>query len=668
MQNEDPYIESRSGWAGNSSTSHNHNYGDDYEGVGGDADGGFDDETSRLEHEERVAGPADLYAILNVDRDASDEDIRNAYRRLSMTFHPDKHHSPEDKELAQHQFQSIKKAYDILSNPNRRHIYDSYGADGLQSSWDVTEQRGQTAQQARDEFERMQRQRLETEAERLVKSKGEVHIGLDATGCFGGGRRKRRPNTSSYGGLFDSLAFPEISHAFVKHSWDTKIVDGTDLTIQGSVITKNGMGAGTVVATIRRIIDPTCWTETSFQASMKTPSATFKVVKNLPGDVFASIEGTISTFENPPPLGFVVGRKLDSKHTGYMNFRTGDYAIGSWGTGETGVQKSSPSCALGLIGKSVHGQWSSEITMGLNGSNLTLGVFRSIGWGIRARAAFAVGTGIGLSTSVSADKRISKLDRVGMSVEAAVIGGVSFKLRFIRLGQKFVLPIILSPQLDIKTAALAVVIPLCSAIAIDRLVLEPNRRSKLSARLAKLRSDNAAIIEQRKQEAIAAIQLMAPQVARKREAEELKNGLIIVEAIYGNLVSLKRNSTVVGSYYYKPGLERNRSENGGVSTPSHMVGAVSGESLDQDADAIASEELKWIDVTIPVQALVLNSQLYISGSHSKAHIVGFYDPCLGESKKLRVTYKFQGKLHQVEVDDLNALAAPLRAHTIASDY
>lgn len=44
----------------------------------------------------------------------------------------------------------------------------------------------------------------------------------------------------------------------------------------------------------------------------------------------------------------------------------------------------------------------------------------------------------------------------------------------------------------------------------------------------------------------------------------------------------------------------------------------------------------------------------------KANIIGFYDPCLGEPKKLRITYRFQGKLHQVEVDDQIPVAAPLR--------
>ncbi|ORY49039.1 DnaJ-domain-containing protein [Rhizoclosmatium globosum] len=615
----------------------------------------FDEQLAQLEHEERVVGPTDLYAVLNLDRDASEDDIKNAYRRLSMTFHPDKHHTPEDKERAQIQFQAIKKAYDVLSNPNRRHIYNTFGAEGLRTNWDVSSQRAQTAQQAREEFERQQRQRLETEAERLVKSKGEVHIGLDAVGCFDGGRR--RPfRKAAQKGLLDAVVLPEISHAFVKHSWETKLLDSTDLTIQGSVMAKNGVGAGTVAATVRHVIDPMTWTESTFQATMKNPSASFKLVKNFTNDVFTSVQATVATLESPPPLAFVAGRKLDSKHTGYLTFRTGDYAIGPWGD-VAGNQRAGSACGLGIVGRSLKGQWSCELSMGLNSSSINFGLFRSIGWGIRARAGVALGTGIGLSTSVSADKKISKLDRVGMSVEAASAGGVSFKLRFMRLGQKFVLPIQLAPQLDLRMAAFAVVIPLCTAVALDRLVLEPNRRNRLATRLAKLREDNAALIEQRKQEAISAIQLMTPQVARKREAEEAKDGLIIVEAIYGKLpVSKFPRNSHGGRFSFKGVFEKEQS---GITTPPHMIGR------DNSFEEVEEPEIKWIDVTIPVQGLVFNSQLYISGSHSKAHIVGFYDPCIGESKKLRVTYRFQGKLHQVEVEDGAAVAAPLRAHTVS---
>ncbi|KAJ3245239.1 hypothetical protein HDU78_009719 [Chytriomyces hyalinus] len=668
---DDPYTFRNSG-----SSSSRHPAGDNDLDV--DDSNEFDEQMQALEHEERINGPADLYAVLNLDREASDEDIKNAYRRLSMTFHPDKHHTPEDKERAQRQFQEIKRAYDVLSNPSRRHIYNTYGAEGLQAdqNWDVSSQRTQTAQEVREQFERQQRQRLETEAEQLVKSKGEVHVGIDATALFDFGRRRgklARRVASANNGFLDSVVFPEMSHAFVKHSWETKVTDSTDLTIQGSVIAKNGVGAGTIAATIRNIIDPTLWCETTLQASGKSGSVSAKLVKNLTSEVFGTAEATVSSFDAPPPVTLVLGRKLDAKHTGFLTYRSGEYAIGGWG--DASKAGSGSACALGIVGRSMKGQWSCELNMGLSASSLSLGLFRSIGWGIRARAALAVGTGIGISTSISAEKKVTKLDRIGMSVEAAAIGGVSFKLRFMRLGQKFVLPIQLAQQFDIKMALLATIIPLCTALALDRLILLPNRRSRLAARLTKLRQDNADMLESRKQEAMSAVSLMAQQVARKRESEESKNGLVVMEAIYGLLPESRfpRGSHGGGggrSFSFMGGVGSSLNGGNGVSTPPHMVveqdnGSVENITGGPIVTEPSEEAVKWIDVTIPVQALVLNSQLYISGGHSKAHIVGFYDPCLGEAKKLRVTYRFQGKLHQVEVDDSNALAAPLRAHYVS---
>lgn len=72
------------------------------------------------------------------------------------------------------------------------------------------------------------------------------------------------------------------------------------------------------------------------------------------------------------------------------------------------------------------------------------------------------------------------------------------------------------------------------------------------------------------------------------------------------------------------------------------------------------ENKEYADVTLAVQALVQGGQMRISGGHSKASIIGFYDPCFGEAKRLRITYRFGGKLHEVEVDDRAAVAAPVR--------
>jgi curved DNA-binding protein len=86
----------------------------------------------------------DLYALLGVARDAEEDTIRKAYRKLARRYHPDV--NPGD-EPAEERFKAISEAYSVLSDPKRRASYDEFGEVSLQAGFDADE-----ARKAREAF------------------------------------------------------------------------------------------------------------------------------------------------------------------------------------------------------------------------------------------------------------------------------------------------------------------------------------------------------------------------------------------------------------------------------------------------------------------------------------------------------------------------------------
>ncbi len=74
----------------------------------------------------------DYYEILGASRDASDADIKKAYRRLAMKHHPDR--NTGESEEAEEKFKEAKEAYEVLSDANKRAAYDQYGHAGVDPS------------------------------------------------------------------------------------------------------------------------------------------------------------------------------------------------------------------------------------------------------------------------------------------------------------------------------------------------------------------------------------------------------------------------------------------------------------------------------------------------------------------------------------------------------
>ena len=157
--------------------------------------------------------PRDYYEILGVEKTASEDEIKKAYRSLAKKYHPDV--STEPKDVAEAKFKELSEAYEVLSDPDKRKMYDQYGHDGVKQQFGKD---GFTW----DDF---------TRADDISDIFGDIFGSM-----FGGGRRGRSRNSPQQG---ESLRYDlEIT---LKEVLEGKKVN---LDIPHSVVCEHCKGTG----------------------------------------------------------------------------------------------------------------------------------------------------------------------------------------------------------------------------------------------------------------------------------------------------------------------------------------------------------------------------------------------------------------------------------------
>ncbi|PKI84548.1 hypothetical protein MVES_001411 [Malassezia vespertilionis] len=586
------------------------------------------------------------------DQDASLDQIRDAYKTLAVAFHPDKHPDPTNKEMAEDTFRSIQKAYEVLSDPERRAVYDHFGEQGLQSTWSVAV-RGQSPAEMRAEFERQSRMRQAADAESMVRSRGEFNATINASSLFMDRpplsplRRRIAPLTWS-----ERLAIVHAIQLIGKHSFDMQVSNTTSASISGQMLSRGSAGGGNLVGTLKTQWSPQYLSEitaTMLKPHVLTAKGQYTVDENL----FFNYALVSTMLAAPPSVTVTWGQRLSSKSTltGFTSLKTGPYTIGGWGAGPDGlpIHEDTGMLVVGVTKQdSPHTGWTTQMTLSDTDQSLGYEWNMRILDGIIVRSGISLGTGIGFSVFTNGERRITEHIRLLLGVECGLGTGVLFKVRVSRLGQRVVLPILLSPTFRPNLAMAATLLP-AAAIALSHyLYFMPMRQRKRAERITELRRENIGVIEQRRTAAEQTRELLRGQAEKRASTEIGRQGLVVVQAYYGRLDLFPALMDVPED----------------VLADNEQLARLCNRMPDMPVDTLSAHQPLWWDARIQLQMLVNQSQLIIPAGRSKSKLIGFFDPCIGEEKHLLVRYVFRNKVHQLLATDTGAVAAPLRSQEI----
>ncbi|KAK4326997.1 hypothetical protein Pmani_002515 [Petrolisthes manimaculis] len=543
----------------------------------------------------------DYYTFLNIARTATDEEINNAYRRLSRLYHPDKHTDPGRKAEAELLFSKTKKAYEVLSDGHKRAIYDNLGTAGLETQgWEVV-QRTKTPHEIREEYERLAREREDRRLQQRTNPKSSVNITVNATDLF-----SIYDDDPPFLDLRDLFGIPhiEISGMNLNQSIEAPLTNRDTAILSGNLSSHNGNGNGGINCSIRRVTSDKGWGEVEVGAGNGLSLAA-KGFRNFSRGVFGN--GSVLTHFTPNGLrvGTVatLANQLDQHTVGYLTWRAGMQSGMN-----TMIIRDTPALRVVL-----------SAYIGIPHTYLALSyTHKIVEHEAKVKLVGKAGT-FGAVVEYGAEKKVSQNSSLSASLAIGVPTGIHLKLKLHRASQTYGATILLCEEILPAPIIYGSVVPLVGWLALQKLIIQPYLRQQRQAEVVKQRQANKTRLLEKRREATAAVELMRETVRRIVDQEEARKGLVILQGWYGQLVA---------------------------------------EGKDEEA---LSPEV--VDVTIQLQCLVKDSRLILQDS-SKCSLPGLYDPCPGEDKTLRVRYLFHAVTHEVTIKDNESLRIPKQSHRL----
>ncbi|KAI3387108.1 hypothetical protein SNEBB_009950 [Seison nebaliae] len=549
------------------------------------------------EEEKRIS--EDPYSILNVDRKATDQEIRRAYRRFSRINHPDKQSNYEN--ISKKQFNRIKKAYEILSDETKRKVYDAVGMEGVeQTEWKIIPKFAEY-DFIKERYDFLKEEKKERLLRNELNARGKLNVSFDLSEYFHNNRMETYPPIDRN----DFKYYPQQSHpneSVAIKMTGFEVSQDIDLPIDDT-----------------NFFTINCKAHASSTDGGKNPSSLRGMYRRIWADNLY--------WENHLHLGrpFNLGSKLTYRYSNKTNFSTGitffsqrhfffpvvdlnvsrrfnDRLHGemSWKLGSANSLTTTVNYSIfdkGALNSRITGM----LQLGFNSLSVALNGIKSfVNRKYRLRLSLNHSTVTGSTIHLAADNQLTKRTLISGELLIGSYTGVHLTLSFIRNGTHSInIPLKLCDGIHKEALFYGSLAPTALYFAIRALVVQPFFRQ---IREQKMKKDNERERTKGDEEHDECLQIRemlkeTNEIMLKKEEEEMKKNLpalIIERAYYGNI----------------------------------------------NEDFVDIEVDEYIDVTIPLQTLIVDHQLIIPKNNNMTLIIGFCDPCRFDEKYLWVKYRY----------------------------
>ncbi|EFO91405.1 CRE-DNJ-9 protein [Caenorhabditis remanei] len=548
---------------------------------------GDEDGDLLFEEEEEI----DFYAILNVPKDATDDEIIKAYRKRCLMFHPDRFTDNNEKKDAERVFVKLRRAHEVLLDPKQRAIYDALGIQGLDTQgWELVS-RSANPENIRKEYEFLQRLKDRELMLQRVHPTSTFMVKTTVAGMFQENEEDRYP--------------PQLLGISLSQSVDCAFTGVDRFGLSGRVKTGNGRGDGSVTAVWKRVAG-NFNLENTVSLSSESVSLTCRAARNVftRAAIIVQPQLQYNMLHEAfiPSIAMIYSMRLHTRWQGSIVLNISPIANALTTTM--------------VHTENNHAKAVGSLTLSPVNSNVRMSYFIRKPENDSVTEMSIQLTTYGVSPAISMDRRLSRYSRVSCSFHFSFPSCLLYTKFKLKAGQStFDWQIVLCDDKEAlsRSVLYGVAVPYFT-FQLAKIVFRPWwERFKL---MFEDNSREQEVDVAKKEEAANIVNLMRATAERIKRDEESKQGVIIESARYGQC-------DVSGTTAYPLAGERT------------------------------------IDVTVPLQAMVNDSQLRVYTI--KSQLPGFYDPCPGDPKMLTVRYVFRGEEHSCTVADEMPLMLPLRA-------